>query len=287
MFSLGRLATGLISSSGETAPVDAPSGSARSEADGDDDPPSSSRSRPSAACPASPILRRSKELGSSSSSSSNSSSSPGGPCLAAVGGGSLGNLPRSLPPSASAVGLKGLPLQLISTALSVGPTLLPPHLANLISALALSMRVSLRATAFFVEAILESCKYGTAAGLGLTRRALIAAVSSARTVYAVREGMDWAGDKLGSLKGNDAFLSVLDRVRPEPARGGRRRPVEANPSRPPNVLRSIRTSASTSSPTPLPSPSSLRCAAIAYPNSSLIGRIPEPKVAAGRCLAST
>lgn len=140
-------------------------------------------------------------------------------CLsAATTSASLGNVPKSFPPKSPTSAVKGLQLQLISTALSVGPTLLPPHLANLITALALSMRVSLRATAFFVEAILESCKYGTAVGLGLTRRALIAAVSSARSVYAVREGLDWAGDRLASLHGNDIFLSVLDKVGFRPQR---------------------------------------------------------------------
>lgn len=205
MFSLGRLATGLVSSSGEAAepPDDLPS-SVHSKTD--NPPASSSRSQSTAYTSGSPPVAAGR-LREPSTSSGDARL-----LLATANGGSPGDLPRSLSPSASTAGLKGLPLQLISTALSVGPTLLPPQLANLISALALSMRVSLRATAFFVEAILESCKYGTAVGLGLTRRALIAAVSSARTVYAVREGMDWAGDKLGSLKGSDAFLSVLDRV---------------------------------------------------------------------------
>lgn len=201
MFSLGRLATGLASPA--------------------DDVESASRGTASdATSTAAPVDNRNTTTTPSSRPRSTAPSkapagSSTGPCLTGATPTTLGNVPRSLPPTASAAGLKGLPLQLITTALSVGPTLLPPHLANLITALALSMRVSLRATAFFVEAILESCKYGTAASLGLTRRALIAAVSSARTVYAVREGLDWAGDKLGALKGDDPFLSVLDKVRPQ------------------------------------------------------------------------
>ncbi|KAL7417827.1 hypothetical protein BDY24DRAFT_373037 [Mrakia frigida] len=113
-----------------------------------------------------------------------------------------------LPSSASTP----LPLQLISTALSIGPTLLPAQLASLISALSLATKISLRATAFFIEVILESGRYGTSVGLGLTRRALISAVGSARTFYVVREGLDWAGGKVGGLTGSgDAFLNVLDK----------------------------------------------------------------------------
>ncbi|CED85167.1 Predicted lipase/calmodulin-binding heat-shock protein [Phaffia rhodozyma] len=110
-----------------------------------------------------------------------------------------------------------LPLQMISTALSIGPTLLPPRLSNLITALSLATKVSLRATAFFIEAILESARYSTSLGFGLTRRALISAISSARTFYVVKEGLDWAGEKVAGkvvpgLKGrDDAFLNVLDR----------------------------------------------------------------------------
>lgn len=88
-----------------------------------------------------------------------------------------------------------LPLQIISNALSLGPTLLPPQLARLITALSLATKVSLRATALFVELIIESCRYSTSVGLGLSRRALISAVGSARTFYVVREGLDWAGGK--------------------------------------------------------------------------------------------
>ena len=107
-----------------------------------------------------------------------------------------------------------LPLQLISTALSIGPTLLPPQLASLISALSLATKISLRASAFFIEVILESCRYGTSVGLGLTRRALISAVGSARTFYVVREGLDWAGGKVSNMTGRSVHrlgdVSCLD-----------------------------------------------------------------------------
>jgi hypothetical protein len=103
--------------------------------------------------------------------------------------------PSSQPHLSSSSQQSNLPLQLISNALSLGPTLLPPQLAQLITALSLATKVSLRATALFIELIIESCRYSTSVGLGLSRRALISAVGSARTFYVVREGLDWAGGK--------------------------------------------------------------------------------------------
>lgn len=91
-----------------------------------------------------------------------------------------------------------LPQSLIRTQLSSSPTLLPSHLAQLVTALSLAARVSLRASALFIEAIGESLQCGTVTGLGVTRRALIAAVSSARALHYVKEGLDWTGkDKEG------------------------------------------------------------------------------------------
>ncbi|KWU45680.1 alpha/beta-hydrolase [Rhodotorula sp. JG-1b] len=67
--------------------------------------------------------------------------------------------------------------------ISSAPTLLPAHLAQLVTALSLAARVSLRASAVFIEAIVETLQRGTATGLGVTRRALIAAVGSARALH--------------------------------------------------------------------------------------------------------
>jgi hypothetical protein len=88
-----------------------------------------------------------------------------------------------------------LPLaqSLISSRLSTSPTLLPPHLAQLVTALSLCARVSVRASALFIEAVLEGLQYTTVTGLGVTRRALIAAVGSARAMQYVKEGLDWSG----------------------------------------------------------------------------------------------
>ncbi|KAL1411307.1 hypothetical protein Q8F55_002258 [Vanrija albida] len=97
-------------------------------------------------------------------------------------------------------------------------TVFPAPIANLVTALATSARLSLRVTAFFIEAILESSQYGTRVSLGYTRRLLISAISSARRVYLASNAaldndlmgyMGFSSDK--SAGTTDAFLNVLDR----------------------------------------------------------------------------
>ncbi|GAA5979462.1 hypothetical protein JCM10908_002933 [Rhodotorula pacifica] len=95
--------------------------------------------------------------------------------------------------------------------ISSAPTLLPAHLAQLVTALSLAARVSLRASALFIEAIVETLQRGTATGLGVTRRALIAAVGSARALHYVKQGLDWSGRGEDGTKIEDAFLQVLDK----------------------------------------------------------------------------
>lgn len=59
-------------------------------------------------------------------------------------------------------------------------TLLPTSIAQLISAVSIAARISLKASALFLEAILESAQCTTDTSMGITRRALILAVQSAR-----------------------------------------------------------------------------------------------------------
>ena len=100
------------------------------------------------------------------------------------------------------------------------PTLFPAHIANLVTALATSARLSLRVVAFFIEAILDGSQYSTRLSLGYTRRLLITAISSARQVYLMSNAaLD--GDFLGvmgfgdgphkSLPSTDSFLQILDK----------------------------------------------------------------------------
>ena len=78
------------------------------------------------------------------------------------------------------------------------PTLLPTSVAQLISAASIAARISLRASALFLEAVLESAQCTTDASMGITRRALIAAAQSARMVHSIRDGS--VHDKLNSDK---------------------------------------------------------------------------------------
>lgn len=64
---------------------------------------------------------------------------------------------------------------------SLAPTLINPRLAALVTNLSVASRLSLRASSFVVGNLLEACRISTHTGLSLTRRAIIAAVSSAQT----------------------------------------------------------------------------------------------------------
>ncbi|KAK4051312.1 hypothetical protein OIO90_004793 [Microbotryomycetes sp. JL221] len=100
--------------------------------------------------------------------------------------------------------------------LAQGPTLLPHTIASLVSALSIASRISLRSAAMLIEGLIESIRLGTLTGLGVTRRALIAAVSSARTMHYVARGLDWTGkienaNTAAEMKADERkFMNVLD-----------------------------------------------------------------------------
>lgn len=72
---------------------------------------------------------------------------------------------------------------LVVSRLAASKPLLPESAATWVTAVSLATRVSLRAAALIVEAILESGRCSTSTGLGLTRRALVSAVNSARHLH--------------------------------------------------------------------------------------------------------
>ncbi|KAK0534610.1 hypothetical protein OC835_002634 [Tilletia horrida] len=108
---------------------------------------------------------------------------------------------------------------------ALGSTLLPQGIADLISNISLLARVSLKCSAFFIEVLIEAARLSTGAGLGITRRALISAVASARNVSSLASNVlpngllegppnDQAAMKALSKTigpANHAFLTVLDR----------------------------------------------------------------------------
>ncbi|ORY35472.1 hypothetical protein BCR39DRAFT_555621 [Naematelia encephala] len=123
-------------------------------------------------------------------------------------------------PSTGSALVQRIPLSDLATI----PTLFPAPVANLVTALATSARLSLRVAAFFIEAILETSQYSTRLSLGYTRRVLISAISSARRVYLMSNAA-FEGDLMGlmgftdeinkststSFPSTDGFLQILDR----------------------------------------------------------------------------
>lgn len=82
--------------------------------------------------------------------------------------------------------------------------LLPAAMASLISSFAIATRLSLRMAGIVVENMFESLKFSASASLGLTRRALVTAVSSAKMLHLL------ALRKPDSSNDAITFYSVLD-----------------------------------------------------------------------------
>ncbi|KAI9263065.1 Alpha/Beta hydrolase protein [Sporodiniella umbellata] len=61
-------------------------------------------------------------------------------------------------------------------------TLLPPHLARVVTSVSLATRISLRCSSLVVGTFFEAAKYGTSVSLGLSRNALMNAISTARNI---------------------------------------------------------------------------------------------------------
>ncbi|KAL0084605.1 hypothetical protein F4703DRAFT_1916641 [Phycomyces blakesleeanus] len=89
----------------------------------------------------------------------------------------------------------------------VSPTLLPEHIARLITAVSLAARLSLRCSSLLIEVLLESAKYSTSFSFGISRQALITALSSAKRLHALAtsEAKDDDTNESGG------FLQVLDK----------------------------------------------------------------------------
>lgn len=115
-----------------------------------------------------------------------------------------------------------VPADVTTSALTLAnySTILPSRIANLITALASSTRLSLSVVAFFIETILESSQFSTRISLGYTRKLLISAITSARRVYLLSNAalsgdvltlLDFKDDTNNSSPSTDAFLQVLDR----------------------------------------------------------------------------
>lgn len=70
-----------------------------------------------------------------------------------------------------------------TTLYNASPTLLPENIASFITAIALATRLSLRCSSLLIEALLESVKHSTSFSFGLSRQALINALSTAKKLH--------------------------------------------------------------------------------------------------------
>jgi flagellar biosynthesis protein FliR len=66
---------------------------------------------------------------------------------------------------------------------NVSPTLLPEQIANVITAIALTARLSIRCSSLLIEALLESVKYSTSFSFGVSRHVIINALSTAKKFH--------------------------------------------------------------------------------------------------------
>lgn len=105
---------------------------------------------------------------------------------------------------------------------NASPTLLPENIASFITAIALAARLSLRCSSLLIEALLESAKFSTSFSFGLSRQALINALSTAKklheltapsssssTVTTTNNSLSTTNDPLDSER--SGFLQVLDK----------------------------------------------------------------------------
>lgn len=95
-----------------------------------------------------------------------------------------------------------------------GP-LLPENIANVVTAVSLATRISLRCSSLFFDAIFEAAKYGTSMSLGLSRNALTNAISTAKYLhYTSSENLLCSAstkeDTERIFRNNNLFIKVLE-----------------------------------------------------------------------------
>ncbi|KAI7890693.1 uncharacterized protein EV154DRAFT_245239 [Mucor mucedo] len=103
-----------------------------------------------------------------------------------------------------------------ATLYNASPTLLPENIASFITAIALATRLSLRCSSLLIEALLESVKHSTSFSFGLSRQALINALSTAKKLHeltapssSVITADNMSKDSLDQER--NGFLQVLDK----------------------------------------------------------------------------
>ncbi|KAI8136537.1 hypothetical protein BJV82DRAFT_676194 [Fennellomyces sp. T-0311] len=89
-------------------------------------------------------------------------------------------------------------------------TLLPANIANFITAVSLAARLSLRCSSLLIEALFETAKYSTVFSFGLSRQALINAISTAKKLHTLTYPTA-DNDDAGIDAEKGVFLQVLDK----------------------------------------------------------------------------
>ncbi|KAI9485686.1 MAG: hypothetical protein EXX96DRAFT_474479 [Benjaminiella poitrasii] len=70
---------------------------------------------------------------------------------------------------------------------AIDGTLLPENVASMVTTVSLATRISLRCSSLFFDAMFEAAKYGTSLSLGLSRTALVNAISTAKHLHSMLE----------------------------------------------------------------------------------------------------
>ncbi|KAI8368010.1 hypothetical protein EDC96DRAFT_144514 [Choanephora cucurbitarum] len=94
---------------------------------------------------------------------------------------------------------------------STSPTLLPENIASFITAIALATRLSLRCSSLLIEVLMESIKYSTSLSFGISRQAIINALSSAKKLHELSSKALVASTDTVVNTENHGFLQILDK----------------------------------------------------------------------------
>ncbi|CAO3653429.1 unnamed protein product [Mucor fragilis] len=95
---------------------------------------------------------------------------------------------------------------------AIDGTLLSENVANMVTAVSLATRVSLRCSSIFFDAMFEAAKYGTSISLGISRNALTNALSTAKNLHANTQNKITSGAFILQEKAEDSlFVQVLEK----------------------------------------------------------------------------
>ncbi|KAL7330039.1 hypothetical protein PS15p_205034 [Mucor circinelloides] len=95
---------------------------------------------------------------------------------------------------------------------AIDGTLLSENVANMVTAVSLATRISLRCSSIFFDVMFEAAKYGTSVSLGISRNALTNALSTAKNLHANTQNKITSGVSVLHEKAEDSlFVQVLEK----------------------------------------------------------------------------